>query len=214
MVALIGRNEGGLMLSRDAIDAVLDLFHAFFDYNSSNFATISRLKSPTKRIVGKALPLVDIVISDANKPFVIQHSHAIDDLVAGLLVDDDPLNRRAQDGADKLQATCALALQNLALSDVGKGPLRSHKNVMAALRKVAAEDSGGGLSNEARQYASGALFELDEAVRQKVKANAREMAKSSSQEAHGDAVEHVMLSYNWDHQPTVKRINTALKARD
>ena len=23
-----------------------------------------------------------------------------------------------------------------------------------------------------------------------------------------------MLSYNWDHQPTIKRINTALKARD
>eukprot|EP01048_Picozoa_sp_COSAG05_P045242 COSAG05_NODE_26144_length_190_cov_68.395604_1_plen_31_part_01 len=31
---------------------------------------------------------------------------------------------------------------------------------MAALRKVVAQDSGAGMSKEARQYAAGALFEL------------------------------------------------------
>eukprot|EP01046_Picozoa_sp_COSAG06_P055659 COSAG06_NODE_10299_length_1707_cov_2.677861_2_plen_535_part_01 len=212
MVALIGRNEGGLTLTHDAIGAVLDGFHSYFDYGSSDFVAIGRLKSPVVKIVDKALPIVDIVISDANKPFVVQHSHAIDDLVAGLLVDDDPLKRRAQDGADKLQATCALALQNLALSDIGKGPLRSHDGVMVALRKVVAADGGCGMSNEAYQYASGALFELDEAVRKTAKAKAPTSAANLS--SQHDAVEHVMLSYNWDHQPTIKRINTALKARD
>ena len=29
----------------------------------------------------------------------------------------------------------------------------------------------------------------------------------------GEAVEHVMLSYNWDHQTVIKRINTALQSR-
>eukprot|EP01048_Picozoa_sp_COSAG05_P019267 COSAG05_NODE_2974_length_2448_cov_2.235419_2_plen_289_part_00 len=173
-------------------------------------------KAPAKKIVGKALPIVDIVISDANKLAVVQHSHAIDDLVAGLLVDQDPLNRRAQDGAIKLQTTCALALQNLALSDIGKDPLRSHDGVMSALRKMTAEEGGAGMSEEARRYASGALFELDEALRQKVKAKAAEAAESSSQEegSSSAAVEHVMLSYNWDHQVAIKRINTALKARN
>ena len=27
------------------------------------------------------------------------------------------------------------------------------------------------------------------------------------------AVEHIMLSYNWDHQPTIKRINASLQSR-
>ena len=58
-----------------------------------------------------------MVISDANKPFVLEHKTAIDDLVKGLLVDDgNP--RRGQDGADKLQEICALVLQNLALTDL------------------------------------------------------------------------------------------------
>eukprot|EP01047_Picozoa_sp_COSAG01_P131356 COSAG01_NODE_61075_length_291_cov_0.807292_1_plen_74_part_10 len=74
-------------MTPDAIGAVLDGFHSYFDYGSSDFVAIGRLKSPVVKIVDKALPIVDIVISDANKPFVVQHSHAIDDLVAGLLVD-------------------------------------------------------------------------------------------------------------------------------
>eukprot|EP01048_Picozoa_sp_COSAG05_P005418 COSAG05_NODE_321_length_11453_cov_62.107539_2_plen_2300_part_00 len=212
MVALIGRNEGGLKMTREAVDAVLDGFHAFFDYGSSDYMTIGRLTYPVVKIVSKALPIVDIVISDANKPFVVQHNHAIDDLVAGLLVDDDPLKRRTQDGADKLQETCALALQNLALSDIGKGPLRSHDQVLTALRKVAAVDGTGALGTEAQQHAVEALFELDEAVRQKAKAQARAAADELST-SHDDVVEHVMLSYNWDHQPTIKRINTALQGR-
>eukprot|EP01048_Picozoa_sp_COSAG05_P044625 COSAG05_NODE_25431_length_197_cov_32.663265_1_plen_65_part_11 len=47
--------------------------------------------------------------------------------------------------------------------------MRSHDGVMAALRKVVAQDSGAGMSKEARQYAAGALFELDEEARQKAK---------------------------------------------
>ena len=72
------------------------------------------------------------------------------------------------------------------------------------------------MTEKARQYASGALFELDEVARQKAKdaaVAAKAAAAAASTGANGEAAEHVMLSYNWGHQDTIKRINTALKAR-
>ena len=66
------------------------------------------------------------------------------------------------------------------------------------------------MTEQTRQYTSGALFELDDDMRQKAKASG-----SGSDNNHDVPVtEHVMLSYNWDHQDTIKRINQALKARD
>ena len=196
-VSLIGRNEKGLTLSRDAVGHVLKSFASFFDPSERYF------KYPVKRVLLPAQGVADVSIADANKPFIVEHSGAIDGLVSGLLLEESN-PRRQQDGAAKLQETCALALQNLALSGVGKGPLRSHSGVMRALRELASSESTGGvaLSEEARRCASGALFELDESSRQR-----RQPLHTAA------AVEHVMLSYNWDHQVTIKRINAGLKAR-
>eukprot|EP01047_Picozoa_sp_COSAG01_P054828 COSAG01_NODE_6039_length_3884_cov_2.766975_1_plen_928_part_00 len=207
-VALIGRNEGGLTLSQHTVDVVLNSFHDFWNTTSTHWRVMRSAKAPVKSIVGKAQPIVDMVIADANKPFVLEHATAIDDLVHGLLIDHSS-PRCTQDGAGKLQETCALVLQNLALSDVGKGPLRSHASVMASLRVVASAE--GGMTEAARQYASGALFELDEVARQKAK-DAATAAKAADGDG-GEAAEHVMLSYNWGHQNVIKRINSALKAR-
>ena len=55
-------------------------------------------------------------------------------------------------------------------------------------------------------------FELDEVARQKAK-EAAAAAKATAQTDDGEALEHVMLSYNWDHQDVIKRINTSLKGR-
>jgi len=150
----------------------------------------------------------------ADKPLVLQHPHALDDLVTALLLDESN-PRRTQDGADELQATAAHALQNLALSEVGKAPLREHAGVMKGLRAL----KNDAMSDAARQSASAALFELDEEVRQKAKAAAA-AAQAATAEATGGSssdddtsIEHVMLSYNWDHQTTIKRINASLQAR-
>ena len=98
----------------------------------------------------------------SDKPFVLEHPHALDDLVTALLLDEhNP--RRTQDGADILQATAALALENLALSDVGKAPLRAHTGVMKGLRALKQD----AMSDAARRSASAALFELDQEARQK-----------------------------------------------
>ena len=99
--------------------------------------------------------------------------------------------------------------------DLGKGPLRSHAGMMALLRKVASED--GGMRKEARRYASGAVFELDQEVRQKAKLATESAAVAAAADNGGTAVEHVMLSYNWDHQEVTMRLsrglNVALKTR-
>ena len=91
----------------------------------------------------------------ADKLFVLEHPHALDDLITALLLDEiNP--RRTQDGADELQATAAHALENLALSEVGKAPLREHAGVMEGLRALKKD----AMSDAARQSASAALFEL------------------------------------------------------
>ena len=126
-VGLIGRNEGGLTLSREVVDAVLRDFMTYFVPNTR------RGRYEPKRALDPAQAVVNMVISDANKAFVVEHDGALDALVAGLLLDEaNP--RRTQESGDELQSTCALALQNLALSDVGKAALRSHVGVMDALR--------------------------------------------------------------------------------
>ena len=199
-VNLIGRNESGLTLSREAADSVMRDFKTYFVPNTR------RGQYPPKRPMHVAKAIVNMVISDTNKAFVVEHNGAVDVLVAGLLLDEgDP--RRSQQAGDELQATCALALQNLALSDVGKAALRSHVDVMDGLRRLSSSSGDGdsvGMTVEARQYASGALFELDESARHPIE---------QGDGGRGEAVEHIMLSYNWDHQSTIKRVNASLQSR-
>eukprot|EP01047_Picozoa_sp_COSAG01_P081473 COSAG01_NODE_16258_length_1254_cov_1.305628_1_plen_350_part_10 len=64
-VALIGRNEGGLTLSRGTVDKVLLGFHQFFDTTSTHWRVRRCAAAPVKSIVGKAQPIVDMVIADA-----------------------------------------------------------------------------------------------------------------------------------------------------
>eukprot|EP01047_Picozoa_sp_COSAG01_P009321 COSAG01_NODE_381_length_17848_cov_10.220338_9_plen_162_part_00 len=137
-----------------------------------------------------------MVIADANKPFVLQHPHALDDLLTALLLDEDN-SRRDSDGADKLQATAALAFENLALSKAGKTVLRLHTGVMAGLRALKKD----AMSDAARKSASVALWELDEEARQKAKeaaaATKAAIAETSGVSGGSAQVEHIMLSYNW-----------------
>jgi hypothetical protein len=89
-----------------------------------------------------------------------------------------------------------LALQNLALSDIGAGPLRARGRVMEALHKLAES----GMTDEARRCAKGAMFELEAEHRQ-------------SEVLAVEADEHIMLSYNWDHQAVIKRVHASLVRR-
>ena len=143
-----------------------------------------------------------------DKPLLLGYPHCLDDLVTALLLDESN-PRRTQDGADTLQATAALAIENLALSEVGKAPLRAHAGIMRGLRALKKD----AMSDEARRSASVALFELDEEARQKAKAAAAAQASGGESDEEVKTPEHVMLSYNWGHQAAIKRLNLSLKAR-
>eukprot|EP01048_Picozoa_sp_COSAG05_P033794 COSAG05_NODE_13760_length_418_cov_21.200627_1_plen_92_part_10 len=67
--------------------------------------------------------------------------------------------------ADVLQATCATALENLALSEVGKQAMRVNTRVMDGLRALKKD----ALSDSACRSAAAALFELDVETRQRAK---------------------------------------------
>eukprot|EP01048_Picozoa_sp_COSAG05_P044028 COSAG05_NODE_24702_length_231_cov_1.280303_1_plen_77_part_11 len=75
--------------------------------------------------------------------------------------------------------------------------MRSHDGVMAALRKVVAQDSGAGMSKEARQYAAGFLM-----IRRPPRSTQAKDVAAAQKAAEMDSGtgEHVMLSYNWNHQ--------------
>jgi hypothetical protein len=189
---LIGRNEDGLTLTREAVTGVLENWLMFFDPSGR------RWLYPAHKVLGDATRLANISISDANKAFIIEQKGVFEGLATGLLL--EPSNpRREQKGASELQTASARTLQNLALSPVGAGPMRAHAGVMQALRQLAES----GMSEEARQCASGALFELDEQARSG-------MVQASTSVA---AVEHIMLSYNWDHQAVIKRVHASLVRR-
>ena len=59
------------------------------------------------------------------------------------------------------------------------------------------------------------MFELDEAVRQKAKeaAAAGRSAAASTEDSGVATIEHIMLSYNWDHQDVIKRVHASLVHR-
>eukprot|EP01047_Picozoa_sp_COSAG01_P027718 COSAG01_NODE_1837_length_9083_cov_143.534617_2_plen_1123_part_00 len=188
-VQLIGRNEGGLTLCREVVHAVLDAFGCFFDSTKRHFTALA------SRAVADSWSITHMAVSDANKAFIVEHPSAIDNLVTGLLLEEDN-PRRGQPGAAELQHACALALQNLALSAIGAGPLRARGRVMEALHKLAEV----GMTEEARRCASGALFELETERRQ------TELSSVA-------ADEHIMLSYNWDCQAVIKRVHASLVRR-
>eukprot|EP01047_Picozoa_sp_COSAG01_P065286 COSAG01_NODE_8792_length_2657_cov_2.146599_2_plen_731_part_01 len=187
-VNLIGKNESGLTLTREAVDAVMTRFQRYF----SNDNRLGHYH--VQRVLTTGEAILNITIADANKTFLVEHEGAFDALVSGLLLDKDNL-RSQQEGAERLQTVCTLALQNLALSPISADRLKCHKGAMEALRTVAES----GRTKAIRHSAEGALFELE--------------ADRHTVHLAAVAVQHIMLSYNWDHQDVIKRVHASLVRR-
>ena len=137
---------------------------------------------------------LELCISDANKPLLLASPDFIPYLVDALLL--DPAHPRAGMKQD-LKAWCqthhAECLAQLAVFEPAREPLRQDPSVVPALEAVAEA----GLSADARQYAQDALLAL------------------SDKELHADVQgqKHVMLSYQWDKQATLQRMNESLIGR-
>ena len=205
-VHLIGRNEVGHTLPASVIDLACAYLHMIFDYSTP----LGNMND--HRSLALVQTVATLTIADANHSQVLNSKTILEDLVEGLmLAEDNP--RRGTAMVDKFQLAAAQVLENLALSEENKKPLTLHSGVMDGLRLL----QKNALSEEARRSATAALFELDKTTRQKAKdvaATMKAAASKASEDCGETSIKHIMLSYNWDHQEQIKRINLALNERD
>eukprot|EP01046_Picozoa_sp_COSAG06_P062270 COSAG06_NODE_13985_length_1199_cov_929.434545_1_plen_399_part_11 len=99
-VALVGRNEGGKALRREAVHAVLERLQQHFRPESYTFSV------PPKAVMTHLKRIPIMVVSDANKKHMLQFEPLIDMLLECLIINDDN-HRKGQDGADMLQEASA-----------------------------------------------------------------------------------------------------------
>ena len=141
------------------------------------------------------LMALDLCVSDnKNKPLLLENPDFIPYLVDALLLDPDhPRAGMKPELKTWCQENHAECLAQLAVFEPARETLRQDPSVLPALEAVAEA----GLSAEARQYAQAALLAL------------------SDKELHADVdgQKHVMLSYQWNNQATVQRINESLIGR-
>jgi hypothetical protein len=137
---------------------------------------------------------LELCVSDENKPLLLTNADFIPYLVDALLLDPDhPRAGMKQELRTWCQEHHAECLAQLAVFEAARVLLRQDPSVIPALEAVAEA----GLSAEARQYAQAALLAL------------------SDKELHADVEgqKHVMLSYQWNKQATVQRMNESLIGR-
>ena len=137
---------------------------------------------------------LEMCISDKNKPLLLANKDFIPYLVDALLLDPD----HPQAGMkDELKIWCQQhhteCLAQLAVYEPAREALLTDPTVVPALRAVAE----GGMSAEAPELAGAALLALSD----------------KKLEIATEGQMHVMLSYQWDYQAIVQRINDSLLAR-
>ena len=200
-VALMGRNEGGKVLRREAVHAVLERMDLHFRPGSLCYAT------PVKSIMLYFVRITVVAVSDSNKKHMIEFEPLIEMLLECLIIDKD--NRRyGQDGADAMQEASAGVLQELALFTLGATALRSHAAVIKTLHKLC--DVGTKVSKE---RGAAALFELEHDKRQKAADETDGAGTGLMKTQDNVPLPHVMASYNWDHQEVIMRVVGSLQSR-
>ena len=202
-VALMGRNEGGKVLRREAVHAVLERMDLHFRPGSLCYAT------PVKSIMLYFVRITVVAVSDSNKKHMIEFEPLIEMLLECLIIDKD--NRRyGQDGADAMQEASAGVLQELALFTLGATALRSHAAVIKTLHKLC--DVGTKVSKE---RGAAALFELEQDKRptKTIADDDDGTGTGLSTRDEKTPPPHVMASYNWDHQEVIMRVVGSLQGR-
>eukprot|EP01046_Picozoa_sp_COSAG06_P052970 COSAG06_NODE_9041_length_2005_cov_2.635887_2_plen_644_part_01 len=202
-VALVGRNEGGKVLHREAVHAVLERLHQCFQPDSIFFNV------PAKALMAHMARVAVMVISDANKKHILQFEPLIHMLLECLIIDDDN-HRKGQDGIDMLQEASAGVLHELSLYGPGAAALRSHSDAVSTLHKLC--EVGTKVSKE---RGAAALFEVEDGKRPKAAAVSDDdgIGTGLSVGQQQKPPPHVMASYNWDHQDVILRVVTSLQSR-
>ena len=194
--------------------AVLPLSFIFVVFHQVSYARISRRANFLQRAV------VNLCVSDANKDLILVNESLLALLAEALLLDPTHV-RQDQRPAVKaaIQADAVEAILQLACYEPGRALLATRQDtIMAALRALISHEHGGSgcaLSTEAECSASGALLALEghpltgPTVRQE---HAREETLSGGDIDDGASL-HVMMSYQWNVQNTIKLIVECLRKR-
>jgi hypothetical protein len=193
---IYGRDEAGGMFSFSQADADI-----FVDVLGELFAAKNAGKGHGLNPKWNSQCILNLSISDANKLHLMANRDFVPFLLESIRL--APEHHRNTDGtSDRLKGVCqrdfAECLEQLALHGPSRELLLRDPDVVVALGELAER----GYSDLAKRQARAALAVLHD--RTPAAAPARE----------GDsAMHHVMISYNWDHQPVIKRINAGLKLR-
>ena len=141
-------------------------------------------------------PVVHLCISDVNKALLIRSPDLMKLLIEALLLDPEHTRQdQLETTKGTLQHDAAECFMQLALYEPGRDVLQQSPGVLDALRMLVDK----ALTEEARKCAEGVLVALDPQV-------------EAISGFCGDQF-HVMMSYQWAVQKTVKRIVTELQRR-
>ena len=152
----------------------------------------------TTKPTADGIMVLELCSSDANKPLLLASPDFIPNLVDALLLDPDhPRAGMTQELKTWCQEHHAECLAQLAVFEPAREALRQDPSVIPALKAVAEV----GLSAEARKFADAALLALSD------KKPDIDMVLDDGEQ------QHLMLSYQWDKQATMKRLNESLIGR-
>ena len=186
--SVFGRDDGGseFTFTQQQIDILLTFWAQIVRAVGYN---------KTAKPTADSIMALELCISDENKPLLLSNPSFVPYMVDALMI--DPSHPRAE-MEEQLKSWCqehhAECFAQLAVFAPAREALRQDPSVIPALQAVAEI----GLSAEARKYADAALLAL------------------SNQELHALAdgeQKHIMLSYQWDVQAIVQRINDSLLNR-
>ena len=184
---VFGRDEGGseFTFSQQHIDILLTRW-------SHLVRAVGFYK--TMKPTADTIMVLELTISDENKPLLLANKSFIPYLVDALLVDQGHPRAGMK---EELKVWCqqhhAECLAQLAVFEPAREALLQDPSMLPALEAVAEA----GLSEQSRDFAQAALLALSD--------KKLEMAVEGQK--------HIMLSYQWDAQGTIQRINESLISR-
>ena len=184
---VFGRDEGGseFSFSQQHIDILLTRWSQIVRAVGWN-----KNSKPTDDLI----MALELCISDERKPLLLANKDFISYLVDALLLDPDhPRAGMKEENKTWCQQHHTECLAQLAVFGPAREALLQDSSVIPALQAVA----DAGMSAEARELAGAALQALSD----------KEMVMMV------EGQKHIMLSYQWDNQGTVQRINDSLISR-
>jgi hypothetical protein len=169
-------------------------------------------------------PLLHLCVSDANKGLLVQSAELSTLLREGLFADPDHARSEGGKLAQELDVRVALQCDaaecclQLALYPPGKALLAEDAALMHALHALADEDeeSGKAFSKDAQKSAHGAIMTIEGPsglAEPEPELDSVGGVKKGEMARRDGIPQHLMVSYQWDHQVVIERVVRSLQVR-